>query len=173
MGGSRAKAAALVAAGVALILLGTVSWLFGPGIIVTNSIQLDHVATQPDSTIAVDPANPSLMFQSESVGGLGLGLYSLDGGKTWQSAPSVAGQFSTGGMLGMLGDGSVIEAFPNAKHQSQLFAWKVGDAAWHPLAGAFQGDAQYLVVSPSGDGHETLLLVAKAADTFLVQRLTL
>ena len=96
---------------------------------------------------------------------------SVDGGTTWLNAPGVDGQFSNSGVLGTLSDGSIIEAFPK-NHQSQLFSWKAGDAAWHQLSGDFQGIAQSLLVIPSG-GHDTLWLVTQTAGGFKAQRLTL
>ncbi len=96
---------------------------------------------------------------------------SVDGGKTWLNAPGVSGQFSNSGVLGTLNDGSIIEAFPK-NHQSQLFSWKAGDAAWHQLSGNFQGIPQSLLVIPSG-GHDTLWLVTQTAGGFNVQHLML
>lgn len=103
---------------------------------------------------------------------------SVDGGKTWQSAPAGAnGQFGTSGILGTLGDGSVVEAFADTTtHQGfQVFSWKPGQAAWHQLGGNVHDEPQYLLVIPAGNGQETLWLVTHSSRSggYDVQRLTL
>jgi hypothetical protein len=101
---------------------------------------------------------------------------SVDGGKTWQNAPTINGQLSTSGILGTLSDGSIIVAYRDSKtHQGHLFSWKAGDAAWHELSPGFSDAPQYLLIVPSGSGgHDTFWLVtASALGRFSVQRLTL
>jgi serine/threonine protein kinase len=102
---------------------------------------------------------------------------SVDVGQTWQSAPlGVNGQYANSNILGTLSDGSIIEAFTDPAspiQQSQLFSWKAGDAAWHQLSSDFKGSPQYLLVIPSGTGHDTLWLTTSTSDGYSVQRLTL
>jgi Na+-transporting NADH:ubiquinone oxidoreductase subunit NqrB len=73
---------------------------------------------------------------------------SLDGGKTWQAVPAQGQvQYADSGLLGMLGDGSIVEAF-----RGKLFAWKAGDAAWHQVAPQLPGSFSNLLIFSNGAG---------------------
>lgn len=99
--------------------------------------------------------------------------FSLDGGNTWRNAPALNGQWNNTGILGTLSDGSMVVGYSDSKTQkNHLFAWKPGDAAWHQLAGDYQGTPQYLLVVPSGNGHQTLWLVTLVGVDYTVQYLT-
>ncbi len=99
--------------------------------------------------------------------------FSLDGGQTWQNGPLPNGQSNSSDILGTLSDGSVIVGFTDNKTQkNHLFSWKPGDTAWHQLPGDFHGTPQYLLVGPSGNGHQTLWLVTLVGVDYTVQYLT-
>lgn len=143
------------------------------------------VGPAPDSRVhlSLNSAGQPVLFLAPIIPELGRGeggvppQFSTDGGQTWQDGPLPEGQSNSSDILGTLSDGSIIVSFTdNTTRKNHLFSWKPGDTAWHQLNGTFQGTPQYLVVIPSGNGHQTLWLVTQAnsdqTGNYTVQRLT-
>lgn len=89
---------------------------------------------------------------------------SVDGGKTWTSAPGAGipvnhTLFLQEGFLGTLSDGSVVvdvipvtrstATVPDNFSGSGLYAWKLGDSAWRPI-GDVPREVDALLVTTSG-----------------------
>lgn len=94
----------------------------------------------PNKASGFSATNPAFTASPSDV------KYSLDGGRSWQSAPT-AGipadydvNFTSAGLLGTLSDGSiVIVAYPHTAllgYQSggTFYSWKPGDASWRTIA---------------------------------------
>lgn len=135
-------------------------------------------------SLSLDSAGHPVLFISPAVLVSGGGApattipaqVSVDGGKTWQNAPTINGQLSASEILGTLNDGSIIVAYAySTAPQDHLFSWKPGDAAWRQLSPGFSDTPQYLLIVPNGSGgHDTLWLVtAGASGTFSVLKFTL
>ncbi len=114
---------------------------------------------------------------------------SADGGKSWVSAPA---QGIPAGMkpwwdignVGTLQDGSVVASFIPLNAQddfagSVLFAWKLGDSAWHQIAPPLTVDLGSLITTPSpATTQGTLWLITQnrintpGLPTFIFQKYT-
>jgi hypothetical protein len=92
---------------------------------------------------------------------------SMDGGKTWLSAPGQgipAGVSPFRAPLGVLSDGSIIASFiPQGINNvngdlngSVLYGWKEGDATWHQIAAPLTKILSALTIVPGSNGHDTL-----------------
>ena len=102
---------------------------------------------------------------------------SLDGGATWQSAPTQGipsghAAFFGVGLLGPLSDGSVvIDVIPSSSDSdnfqgSGLYAWKPGESGWR-LIGSVSLEIDGLLVIPaqSGDGDTIYAFLTTRNDT--------
>jgi hypothetical protein len=134
----------------------------------------------PDLQVSLDSTGQPVLYDDEFLGAdpnspSTATKISLDGGQTWQPAPlGKNNQYANGDILGMLGDGAIIEVFTDSAIQQRgVFAWKAGDAAWQQLAGDFSGTPQYLlVVHQTGGAQETLWLVSGNRGNYSVQWFT-
>ncbi len=92
--------------------------------------------------------------------------FSMDGGKTWQVAPTRGlppGSQRNYGPLAVLSDGSVVKAFLASDQTLTFSAWKVGSASWRSIAQQVYAHLAYLLVS-SNAGKVTLWMVSLEAD---------
>lgn len=124
----------------------------------TRLLYLDEPAT---ASMATDKMGGSFPITTTSPGDVKV---SVDGGATWQSAPTAgvaSGQVANNGvgLLATLRDGSVvIETISSAGKPadmldnfsgSSLYTWKPGESAWRLLA-TVPAEADNLVVVPAG-----------------------
>lgn len=97
---------------------------------------------------------------------------SADGGKTWKQAPAKglpSDAVQSYGPLGVLSDGSILEAFKTSDQSLTLASWKSGSAAWRPLAEEVNPSFAYWLVTPN-DGKTAIWLVSLSGPDFTVQR---
>ncbi len=85
---------------------------------------------------------------------------SADGGRTWHAAPAQGypdPERTPGSPLGVLTDGSVLFLVDD-----QFFAWRSGDAAWHPV-GVLAHSVEYVLLTSTSAGQQTLWVVTATA----------
>jgi hypothetical protein len=120
------------------------------------------------TSLATDKMGDKYPVFSEAPGDVRV---SVDGGTTWQNAPTQGipadhAVFLQVGLLGALRDGSVVvDVIPGAASDaggadnfngSDLYAWRPGDAAWQKLT-SVPSEIDGLLITPAQSG---------AADTF-------
>jgi hypothetical protein len=103
--------------------------------------------------------------------------FSMDGGATWQSAPTMGipsgyAAFFGVGLLGPLSDGSVVmDVIPSSSdldnfQGSDLYAWKPGDTGWRPIGSVPREiDGLLVIPSPTGDGDTVYAFLTSRGDT--------
>src|SRR5579885_488113 len=101
---------------------------------------------------------------------------SIDGGKTWKSAPTQGfpdANANPGLPLGVLNDGSVVFAFitqQSGRPATAFYAWKSGDTSWRKLTPGFLAVPQSVLGTSTGAGNQTLWIVtATSATTYSIQ----
>jgi hypothetical protein len=86
---------------------------------------------------------------------------SVDGGRTWQSAPSAGIQrplFLTSRPLGVLSDGTLLVGFASALgRQETIYGWKLGQSTWEKITPPTLGPIDAFTAVPGPDGSNTLL----------------
>ncbi len=101
---------------------------------------------------------------------------SIDGGKTWHSAPTQGfpdASANPGLPLGVLSDGSVVFAAIVGQPGSPapaFYAWKSGDASWRKLTPNLPAALLSALVTSAADGKQTLwIVVSTSSKTYSIQ----
>ncbi len=94
---------------------------------------------------------------------------SLDGGKTWQNAPTQgfpAPNLNPGRPLGVLSDGSVLFLVGH-----QFFSWKAGKAVWKHVGPTISDGFKYALLTADSAGHDALWVVmSKGSSAYTLKK---
>lgn len=146
---------------------GTATWSKRGDIVGTYVQMFSTIASTSDTPALYLSASDDPTGQSSRI------LSSVDGGKTWQSAPMDGvphGYTALASATGALSDHSIVEVFAESASLPEqgspvtvaYFAWRAGDSSWRQVSPSItlslEYDDAYLVI-PDANGENDLRLI--------------